>query len=207
VSRIPRAIPRIQVMTAKYLHHPPDLAVPVTEQDHAQGPPDAPVTLVEYGDYECPWCGRTFPLIKRLQSELGDQLRVVYRNFPQSSTHPHASVAAQAAEAAAAQGKFWEMHDVLFEHQDELNTPDLVHYGLRIGVEVYRFQADLASERFGARVQADYDGGVRSGVTGTPTIFINGRRYAGKLEYDPMLSAVRDALNTRATSQSIPSID
>ena len=170
-----------------------DLAVPVTDADHAQGARDAPVTLVEYGDYECPWCGRAYPIIKRLQSELGDRLRVVFRNFPLNSVHPHASVAAQAAEAAAAQGKFWEMHDVIYQHQDDLTPPDLVHYALRIGLEVYRFQADLAAERYAKRVQTDYDGGVQSGVKGTPTIFINGRRYTGELDYDQMLAAVQFA--------------
>jgi protein-disulfide isomerase len=180
-------------MSAEAPADPVDLAVPVTDADHVQGAPDAPVTLLEYGDYECPWCGRAYPIIKRLQSELGDRLRVVFRNFPQSSVHPHASVAAQAAEAAAAQGKFWEMHDVIFQHQDDLTPPDLVHYALRIGLEVYRFQADLAAERYAKRVKEDYDGGVKSGVKGTPTIFINGRRYTGELAYDQMLTVVQVA--------------
>jgi protein-disulfide isomerase len=192
-------------MSTEVEPHPVDLAVAVTDADHAQGAREAPVTLVEYGDYECPWCGRAFPLIKRLQSELGDRLRVVFRNFPLNSVHPHASVAAQAAEAAAAQGKFWEMHDVIYEHQDDLTPPDLVHYALRIGVEVYQFQADLAAERYARRVQSDYDGGVKSGVKGTPTIFINGRRYTGELEYDQMMAAVQGALGAARTSPKLSS--
>ena len=105
---------------------PPRLAVPVSDKDHAQGPPDAAVTLVEYGDYECPYCGNAYPVIKRLQQEMGPRLRFVFRNFPLNTVHAHAGVAAQAAEAAAAQGKFWEMHDLLYEHQKDLADADMV---------------------------------------------------------------------------------
>ena len=170
---------------------PVRLLEPVGPRDHAQGPADASVTLVEYGDYECPYCGRAFPSIKKLQQEFGDQLRVVFRHFPQNSVHPHASVAAQAAEAAAAQGKFWQMHDLLLEHQDELADADLAQYALRAGLEVYRFEADMSSERFAARVGHDHEAGVKNGVKKTPTLFLNSIRYDGPLEYEPLAAAVR----------------
>jgi protein-disulfide isomerase len=156
----------------------------VTEQDHALGPASAPITLLEFGDYECPDCGNAYPVIKRLIAEMGPRLRFVFRNFPLSNVHPHASVAAQAAEAAAAQGKFWEMHDLLYEHQKELADIEMSKFALRIGLEIYRFDADLASERFSRRVTADYESGVRSGVTGTPTFFVNGARYVGEKDYE-----------------------
>jgi protein-disulfide isomerase len=174
-----------------------ELVDPVAPDDHAQGPPEAPVTLLEYGDYECPYCLRAFPLIKRLREELGDRLRFVFRHFPQNSVHPHASVAAQAAEAAGAQGKFWEMHDMLFEHQDELAETDLGRYALKLGLEVYRFQSDLSSERFASKVRDDHESGVRSAVKKTPTLFINGQRYTEPLDYDALLAAVRALLPTR----------
>jgi protein-disulfide isomerase len=170
-----------------------DLVIPVSELDHALGPADAPVTLVEYGDYECPDCAAAFPIVKRLQKTLGDRLRFVFRNFPQNSIHPHASVAAQAALAAGAQGKFWPMHDLLFAHQATLADHSMDEFALKLGLEIYKFDADLASERFARRVRDDYEGGVRSGVTGTPTLFINGARYRGKVEYADVLAAIQEA--------------
>ena len=172
---------------------PTTLAVPVTERDHAAGPPDAPVTLVEYGDYECPDCAAAFPIVKRLQATLADRLRFVFRNCPQNSIHPHASVAAQAALAAGAQGKFWPMHDVLYAHQKTLADHSMDEFALRIGLEIYKFNADVASERFVRRVREDYEGGEASGVRGTPTFFINGQRYAGEIEYAPLLAAIEAA--------------
>ena len=168
----------------------PRLASDVTEQDHAQGPADAPITLLEFGDYECPDCGNAYPVIKRLIAEMGPRLRFIFRNFPLSNVHPHASVAAQAAEAAAAQGKFWEMHDLLYEHQKDLADIEMSKFALRIGLEIYRFDADLASERFARRVTADYESGVRSGVTSTPTFFVNGIRYVGEKDYETMKAAL-----------------
>ena len=169
---------------------PTTLAVPVTETDHAIGAPDAPVTLVEYGDYECPYCAAAHPIVKRLRATLGDRLRFVFRNFPLNSVHPHASVAAQAAEAAAAQGKFWPMHDVLYGHQATLADHGMDEFALRVGLEIYKFNADVSSERFAKRVREDFEGGQASGVTGTPTFFINGVRYTGEKEYDAMLAAI-----------------
>jgi protein-disulfide isomerase len=177
----------------KLQQHAPRLSMPVTERDHTQGSADAPVTLLEYGDYECPYCGRAYPIVKQIQEELGDRLRFAFRNFPLNTIHPHASVAAQAAEAAAAQGKFWEMHDLLYEHQHDLAEADMVQYALKIGLEVYRFEADLAGETFAPRVREDFRSGVRSGVNGTPTFFINEIRYNGDYDHDTLMAALTDA--------------
>jgi protein-disulfide isomerase len=170
------------------------LSVPANEKDHALGPPDAPVTLVEYGDYECPDCLNAFPIVKRLIADFGPRLRFVFRNFPQSNVHPHASVAAQAAEAAAAQGKFWEMHDLLFENQKDLADIEMTRLALRLELEPYRFDADLAAERFTRRVATDYQSGVDSGVTGTPTFFINNHRHTGPKDYDSLKRAIEAAI-------------
>src|SRR5438309_1285506 len=148
------------------------LVDPVTDQDHQQGSPDAPVTIVEYGDYECPSCLNALPIIQEVRQRLGDRLRFVFRHFPQSSIHPHASVAAEAAEAAAEQGKFWEMHESLFRHQKELAEVDMTHLALRLGLEIYKFETSRNRERHRERVRADFEGGVRSGVHKTPTLFI-----------------------------------
>ena len=177
----------------KLEQHTAALAVPVSERDHAQGPPDAPVTLVEYGDYECPYCGKAHPIVKRIQKKMGQRLRFVFRNFPLNTIHAHAGVAAQAAEAAAAQGKFWEMHDLLFENQDKLADADLNSYALKLGLEIYRFESDLSGEVFATRVRDDFRGGIRSGVNGTPTFFINNLRYDGPLRYEDLMEAVESA--------------
>jgi len=177
----------------KLEQHTAALAVPVSERDHAQGPPDAPVTLVEYGDYECPYCGKAHPIGKRIQKKMGQRLRFVFRNFPLNTIHAHAGVAAQAAEAAAAQGKFWEMHDLLFENQDKLADADLNSYALKLGLEIYRFESDLSGEVFATRVRDDFRGGIRSGVNGTPTFFINNLRYDGALRYEDLMEAVESA--------------
>jgi protein-disulfide isomerase len=172
---------------------PTRLAVEVGERDHAIGPADAPVTLLEYGDYECPDCGNAFPIIKRLIAEEGPRLRFVFRNFPLSNVHPHASVAAQAAEAAAAHGKFWEMHDLLYEHQKNLDEYEMSRFALQAGLEIYRFDADMSAERFAGKVAEDYESGVKSGVKGTPTFFINGVRYEGEKDYESLKRAVNEA--------------
>jgi len=170
-----------------------DLLVPVTAADHIQGPPNAPVVLVEYGDYECPYCLNAWPILRQLRERLGDRLALVFRHFPQSSIHPKASAAAQAAEAAAAQGKFWEMHDLLFGHQQELDFPDLTHLALQLGLEVYRFQADLERPSHVSRIRENTAGGARSGVRGTPTFFINGCLYKGAIDYASLLAAIEAA--------------
>ena len=169
---------------------PTRLAVPVTDLDHSQGLSDAAVTLVEYGDYECPDCLNAQPIIAELKRHFKDRLRIIFRHFPMSSVHPFASAAALAAEAAGAQGRFWDMHDALFRHQAELANIDLTHLALRIGLEVYRFQRDSEAKMYGKRIRTDYDGGVRSGVKGTPTFFINGTRYAGGADLESLRSAM-----------------
>jgi protein-disulfide isomerase len=166
---------------------------PVNERDHMKGPELAPVTLVEYGDYECPYCGNAHPVVQKLLAEMGPRLRFVFRNFPLNNVHPRASVAAQAAESAGAQGKFWEMHDLLYENQDSLDPADIERFALRIGLEVYQFEADLSAERFAKRVAADFDSGVRSGVKRTPTFFINGAIYEGETSYEAMKRAIEGA--------------
>jgi protein-disulfide isomerase len=158
------------------------LTDPVTDRDHATGPPTAPITIVEYGDYECPSCLNAVPIIHEVRRALGDQLRFVFRHFPQSSIHPHASVAAEAAEAAAEQGKFWEMHEALFRHQKELDEIDLSHLALSLGLEIYKFETSLGRQQHYQRILADFDSGLRSGVKGTPTLFVNGLRYDGPVD-------------------------
>ena len=157
----------------------PTLTPPVSEADHAAGPDDAPVTLVEYGDYECPYCGMAQPIVKKAEEDLGSKLRFVFRNFPLAEAHPHARLAAQAAEAAGAQGKFWEMHDTLFEHQDALDVEDLLAYAESLGLDTAKFERDLEAPAYVKRVRDDFRSGVKSGVNGTPTFFMNGARYDG----------------------------
>jgi len=154
---------------------------PVTDQDHAVGPADAPITIVEYGDYECPDCFNFVPVAREIWQMLGDKLRFVFRHFPRNSIHPHASAAAEVAEAAGEQGKFWEMHEALFRHQKELGTIDYDHLALGLGLEIYQFDTARANERHLRRVAENYQSGVRNGIAGTPTLFINGQRYHGPL--------------------------
>ena len=170
-----------------------DLALPVSNRDHSTGPADAPITLVEYGDYECPDCLNAQPILAELRRQIGDRLRIVFRHFPLSSVHHRASAAAVAAEAAAAQGKFWEMHESLFKHQNELADTDLTHLALRLGLELYRFQRDSESDAYARRIRDDYEGGVQSGVKGTPTFFINDRRYRGAKDVPSLLAAINAA--------------
>jgi protein-disulfide isomerase len=165
------------------------LAEPVTDQDHAIGPEAAPVTIVEYGDYECPSCLNAVPIMEQVRKTLGNQVRFVFRHFPQSSVHPHASMAAEAAEAAAEQGKFWEMHEALFRHQKELAELDLSHLALNLGLEIYKFETGRTREQHQRHIRADFEGGVRSGVNTTPTLFINGRRYDGALDAQAIIAA------------------
>lgn len=173
--------------------HTPHLTVPVTKRDHTLGPHDAPVVLVEYGDFECPHCARAHGVVKALRSHLGDGLRFVYRHFPLATIHPHATLAAEAAEAAAAQGEFWQMHDTLFEHQDALELAELLAYAREIGLEVDAFEADLVGRRHAAHVQEDFRSGVGSGVNGTPTFFINGARHNGGYDFSSLLMALERA--------------
>ena len=170
------------------------LQAPVTDRDHAQGASDAPVTLVEYGDYECPHCGRAFPIIKDAQRRLGGRLRFVFRHFPLTEAHAHAQHAAEAAEVAASQGRFWEMHDSLLEHQRALGDPHLLEYAKAIGLDVAGFQQELDSHVHARHVRADFLGGIRSGVNGTPTFFINDLRYDDAWDAASLVSALEAAI-------------
>ena len=169
------------------------LAVPVSERDHTQGPATAGVTLVQYGDYECPYTRRSTWVVQVLQQELGDQLRFVYRNFPLTEIHPHALHAAFAAEAAAAQGKFWEMHDYIFHHQHTLTDADLAQFAEAVGLDPQQYTHDMTEQRALARIEEDVESGERSGVQGTPTFFINGVLYRGSWEHDALLAALQAA--------------
>jgi protein-disulfide isomerase len=157
-----------------------ELTVPVSvDRDHVVGRADAPAILVQYGDYECPYCGEAYPIVKEVQRKMGDRLLFVFRNFPISTSHPHAEQAAEAAEAAGAQGKFWEMHDLLYERQAHLTDQDLHAYAGELGLDVERFDGDLSTHAYAPRVHEDFLSGVRSGVNGTPTFFVNGVRFEG----------------------------
>jgi protein-disulfide isomerase len=170
------------------------LTVPVTEgRDHIDGPADAAVTLVEYGDYECPYCGAAYPIVKEIQQRMGDRLRFVFRNFPITTSHPHAEQAAEAAEAAAVQDKFWEMHDVLYENQRRLDDPALHSYAEQVGLEVERFDTEMAEHVHADRVREDFMSGVRSGVNGTPSFYINGVRHDDSYDADTLLAALERA--------------
>jgi protein-disulfide isomerase len=171
----------------------PILSEPLDASDHLTGLPEAPVILLEYGDYECPTCLKAFPIIKQLLKQMPDVLQVAFRHFPQNSIHPHASVAAQAAEAAGAQGKFWKMHDALFTYQDRMDEWDMSQYALKAELELYKFEADLSSERFARRVARDLESGRRGGVRKTPTLFINGIFYPGPLEVSALAEAIQRA--------------
>ena len=176
---------------------PPRLTLPVGPRDHIQGPADAPLTLVEYGDYECPFCGKAYPIVKHAQRRLGDRLRFVFRNFPITNSHPHAARAAEAAEAAAAQGQFWEMHDLLYEHQQDLEDAAPLRYAREAGADVGEVEDVLARGVTRARVKRDLGGALRSGANGTPAFFVNGERYDGSWDYEPFSAHIRAVLDRR----------
>lgn len=162
------------------------LRIPVDEADHAQGPADAPVTLVEYGDYQCPYCGAAYPVVQRLQRRFGDELRFVFRNFPLEQLHPEAVAAAMTAEFGAAHARFWETHDALYENQEDLGGPMYESIVTELGLDADELQAALEAEAYADRIRGDFNGGVRSGVNGTPTFFVNGVRYDGSPDFESM---------------------
>ena len=172
------------------------LVIPVSERDHRQGPDTAAVTLVQYGDYECPYTRQSTWVVQAIKQHLGDRLRFVYRNFPLTEIHPHALHAALAAEAAATQGKFWEMHDYIFHHQHTLEDADLEQFAEAVGLDLQQYIRDRADQRALARIEEDVEGGERSGVQGTPTFFINGVLYRGSWEHEALLAALQAASRT-----------
>jgi protein-disulfide isomerase len=169
------------------------LTLPVGARDHIRGPATAAITLLEYGDYQCPFCGEAAPIVDEVQRRLGDKLRFVFRNFPLTEMHPHAEHAAEAAEAAAAHGKFWEMHDALYANQDALDDRHLAEYAASLGIKAGEIQKALAGHAYGDRIREDFMSGVRSGVNGTPTFFINGVRHDGPFDLDSLLDAIAGA--------------
>jgi protein-disulfide isomerase len=174
------------------------LRIPVSAQDHVQGPAEAPITLVEYGDYQCPYCYQAFPIVQQLQQRLGDQLRFVFRNFPLTEIHSHALHAAVAAESVGAQlgnDAYWRMHDMIYEHQqDGLELRDLGQYAAAVGLDPMAVMQDVTDHKYLQRIRDDFMGGVRSGVNGTPTFFINGVRFDGDwLDIDGFVEAINGA--------------
>ncbi len=166
------------------------LKVPVTHKDHIQGNEKAWITLVEYGDYECPFCGMAYPIVKQLQTHFGEQLRFVFRNFPLSEMHPYAEPAAEAAEFAADSDLFWQIHDLIYENQEDLSIPLLLELGESLGLSAEDIAEAIENKAYAKKIHDDFLSGVRSGVNGTPTFFINDRRYNGPFEFEEMVSAI-----------------
>jgi protein-disulfide isomerase len=170
------------------------LKIPIGGQDHVQGNAKAACTLVEYGDYECPHCGAAYPLVQQIQKHFGKRLRFVFRNFPLSQSHPNAQAAAEVAEFAASKEKFWEMHDLLFENQDRLGDELFAELATTLGLDPGELHRALLKKTFTDHVRSDFTGGVRSGVNGTPTFFINGQRYDRPMDFATMVSAIEEAI-------------
>lgn len=173
------------------------LKPPVNSNDHIEGSNNARIELVEYGDYECPYCGRAYPIIKKIQHQLGADLKFVFRNFPISESHPHAVNAALAAEAAALQQKFWEMHDMLYENQDQLEWENLLAYAGALKLDLNRFKSDVKKKALADKIDADFEGGIRSGVNGTPSLFIDGKKFEGDWGGSELIQALKGQLKSR----------
>jgi protein-disulfide isomerase len=169
------------------------LRTPVNETDYFFGPSNAPIELVEYGDYQCPYCGRAYPIVKDLLQQAGRQVKFVFRNFPLSKIHPQARMAALAAEAAGLQHKYWEMHDIIYENQIRLHHTALLEYATSIGLQIDQFTADMEREDLAAKVDSHFYSGMRSGVNATPTFFINGEKYTGSWENDDLLQYLKSS--------------
>lgn len=170
------------------------LKVPISLTDHIQGPRSAPITLVEYGDYECGHCGMAHPIVKLVQKHFGKKLRFVFRHFPMSQVHPNAQDAAETAEFAGAHNRFWEMHDSLFENQDRLGLPLFFALAAALGLSDVELREALLTRKFAPKVREDFLGGVRSGVNGTPTFFINNHRHEGSYAFEELAEAVQSSL-------------
>jgi protein-disulfide isomerase len=166
------------------------LTLPDPERDHISGSADGLIRLLEYGDYECPFCAEAQPIVKEIQRRLGDDLLFAFRNFPLTNIHPHSEHAAEAAEAAAAQGNFWGMHDTLFENQRALEDQDLATYAAELGLDETRLIREVTASVYAPRIREDFKSGVKGGVNGTPTLFINGERYDGARDLKHLLTAL-----------------
>lgn len=169
------------------------LRPPVGPDDHFEGNADAPITLVEFGDYQCPYCGQAYPIVKQLQAAFGGRLRFVFRNFPLAEIHRFATGAAEMAEAAALQDRFWPMHDMLFENQHALKPEQMIAHARQLDLDIERLRRDLESPGPGDRVRTDFASGVRSGVNGTPTFFVNGGRFDGSWTEERAFAAALEA--------------
>ena len=178
----------------------PRLTLPLSEKrDHIQGPNAAKVVMVEYGDYQCPYCGEAYPIIKKIQEKYGNNLRFVFRNFPLTQIHPRAEFGAEMAEASAAQGKFWEMHDYIYENQKSLNDEEvfLKYADKKLGLDKDKIHQSVAQHTFVPRIREDFMSGVRSGVNGTPTLFIHEHRHNGSYEFKDLDNAIKSALDSK----------
>jgi protein-disulfide isomerase len=178
--------------------HSRNFTLPDADRDHIQGRGDAPIALLEYGDFECPACGQAYPIVKVLQEQLAERLCFAFRHFPLTNVHPYAEHAAEAAEASGAQGRFWEMHDILFENQDALDDQSLFAYANTLDLDAERLIREVLNESYGLRVREDFKAGVRAGVNGTPTFFINGERYDGPRDPELFLDALVSHRGSRA---------
>jgi len=166
----------------------------VNSNDHMFGNPAALLELVEYGDYECPYCGRAYPIVKDILQRMDGEIKFVFRNFPLSKIHPHAFSAAVATEAAGMQNKFWEMHDLIFENQRALEEENIFHYAKEVGLDLERFKNDMKQSAFADKVESDFDSGLRSGVNRTPTFFVNGKKYDGDWGEDQLFQFLKKQL-------------
>jgi protein-disulfide isomerase len=180
-----------KLLGERSMPRPRQLAAPVDPaRDHIRGPVDAPITVIEYGDFECPFCGAASSVARELRERYGDRLRYVFRHLPLADVHPRAELAAEAAEAAGAQGRFWEMHDLLFRHQDELEIEDLIGYAGSVGIDVERFTRDLTESRYGGRVREDVASAEASGARATPTFFVGERRHSGPWDTESLVRVI-----------------
>lgn len=175
------------------------LTVPVSSNDNVYGNPFAGIELVEYGDYECPYCGRAWPLVKDIKQRYGAHLKFVFRNFPLRKIHPHAFAASVATEAAALQGKFWEMHDIVFENQTMLDDEHILSFANRLGLDMDRFKNDIQQKKLADKVEKDFESGLRSGVNRTPTFFINGEKFNGEWWHGDLLRQLESMLTSTAS--------
>ncbi len=166
------------------------LKPPVSDKDHWQGDPKAPIVLVEYGDFQCPHCGAAHPILKQIEKKYGHTLALVFRHFPLAESHPYAQAAAVASEAAANQGKFWEMHDLIYEHQRSLGVELLLRLAESLHLDMKAFEKDLQDPKLFSEVEADFESGIISGVNGTPSFYINGNKFNGYYDFDSLTEAI-----------------